>query len=714
MASLTSNRHGGLLRDRDWVRKSFMLSTVNMNDAAFRLQTLATQKFTDTRLGGNFTINNVPQYTRTADIRVSGLNSLNQILPGSSKGQQGQHVGMGRFYSEQIDDNSQQIFLQFGLPQFNGMASFFTGFYDNEAGRLANEGISTIAYYAGYALGLVIGVAAFPLLLVGSVASFFLSRPANKYYYMKETMGLYWNRVNMISNTIGVNLGLVPRINPQTDTTKISPEFAGDTPGGAEDWRAYAHAMEPDIFSEKGGVNVYAIANRAQRLDDQRYKLELEAFGGDNFTPLSAFEKFKAFITGEGVANIAVSQPPKVAREGVEGSDNSLYDFLAQYHKLAIGNLSSQRKDAIIDRASEGVETLQAQAEQPAGSDAKTTFPTKVIRNTYIPDANGNASLQTLQPGYGNEAGFADYWKANQREGGTYVGFRIDATGSVSESFTNSTKESDISGKINGVSSSSRSARFSFSDGNTGFDVIDGAISAAKAAASGFLDSVHMSGLLSLAGSAYVDIPEQWQDSTASFPTSSFTIELRAPYGHVLSRYMNLHLPLACLLAGALPLSTGKQSYTSPFLCSLYHKGKNQIRLGMIDSLSITRCTGNMGITNNGECLGIDVTVSIKDLSKVLHAPIENGFSPLAPWKDGLISDDSAFKDYMAVLSNLSLADQTYAFRKMFLNLTRKSQNIDTYFSRAHFAQATSSNFLTRWPGTMYGIFTRGGTPVQL
>lgn len=709
MKSLTSNRHGGLLRDRDWVRKSFMLSTVNMEDAAFRLQTLATQKFTDTRLGGNFTINNVPQYTRTADIRVSGLNSANQITNNA----QGEHQGMGRFYSEQIDDNSQQIFLQFGVAQFNGMASFFTGFYDNEAGLLANSGISTIAYYAGFTIGLVVGIAAWPLLLVGSVARFFLSKPSSKYYYMKETMGLYWNRVNLITNTLGVNMGLVPRVNRQKDVTKVEDEFADDDVDGVESWRVYANKMMPDVFSPRGGVNVYAVANRAQRLDDQRYLLELETFGGDSFTAKNAFEKLKGFISGKGVGkggDLSVTDPGNAKRPGIENpTKNSLENFLKHYHKLALGSMDGKRQDAIETQLSQGVETLQAQAEKPEGDTSKTYVPNVNIRDTYVANKEGDTSLQDLQPGYAKDTTFLDYWKANQREGGTYIGFRVDPTGTVSESFSNSTKESAISSKINGVSSDSRSARFSFSDGNTGFDLIDGAISAAKAAASGFLDSVNMSGLLSLAGSAYVDIPEQWQDSTASMPSSSFTIELRAPYGHVLSRFMNIHVPLACLLAAALPISAGKQAYTSPFLCSLFNKGKNQIRLGIIDSLSITRCTGNMGINNNGECLGIDVTISIKDLSKVLHVPIEDGFNPLMPWKDGLISDDSAFKDYMAVLGNLSLADQVYPWRKMFLNLTRKRENIDTFFSRAHFASATGNSFLTRWPGTMYGIFTRAG-----
>ena len=65
------------------------------------------------------------------------------------------------------------------------------------------------------------------------------------------------------------------------------------------------------------------------------------------------------------------------------------------------------------------------------------------------------------------------------------------------------------------------------------------------------------------------------------------------------------------LLAGILPLSTGKASYTSPFLCQLYDRGRLQIRLGMIESLSITRGTTNLAFDKHGQALGIDVTFSV-------------------------------------------------------------------------------------------------------
>lgn len=723
-----SSPTGSNIRDRNWIRTSFMLAEKDITDRRFRLQTLATQKFTDTRLGGNFTINNLPQYTRTADIRVSGLNAANQIMKDSEEGTRitRQNMGMGRFYSEQIDDNSQQVFMQFGVPEYNGMFSFFTGFYNNDAALLANEGLGKIGYYAGFALGLVVSIAFAPVILLGAVASWFLSRPTSRYYYMKEAMPLYWNRVNLITNSIAANMGLVPRVHEIIDQTKIEMEGTEEQ----QSWREYAHKLAPDIFRPNGGINIYAVANKAQRMADKRYQLEREMFGADSLTDLSIggiYDKLKSFIVGDfGKAigengtntTFTINDNNKVVREGAKPGMEDIHAYLNQYHTLAIGSDAYAKKNAVTSLSEADVSQLameqsatrtKGQSEEAA---TKQNF-SNGLRDKYAVDkskpySNNEPSLLNLQ-GYGKDTTFMDYWKANQREGSAYVGFRVDHVSTVQESFSTSTRESDISNRVNGISGGSRNLRFNFADGNTGFSMVDGAINAAKGVASGFLESVHMSGLMSLAGSAFVDIPLQVAESSSSFPTSSYTIELRAPYGHILSRFMNLHVPLSCLLAGALPISTGKQSYAPPMLCSLYCKGKNQIRLGVIDSLSVTRGAGNMGFNNQGECLGIDISFSVKDLSSVLHAPIDAGFDPLRPWKGMLFDDDSVFKDYMAILSNLSLADQTYPMRKMFLNLTRKREAIDTFFSRAHFAQAVSGNFLTRLPGTLYGIKTRAG-----
>ncbi|MCM2248804.1 hypothetical protein, partial [Klebsiella pneumoniae] len=76
------------------------------------------------------------------------------------------------------------------------------------------------------------------------------------------------------------------------------------------------------------------------------------------------------------------------------------------------------------------------------------------------------------------------------------------------------------------------------------------------------------------------------------------------------------------ILAGALPLSNGKQTYGQPFLCEMYSRGRQNIRLGMIESVQISRGVGNMGWRPDGKMLACDVTITVKDLSKVMHMPV--------------------------------------------------------------------------------------------
>jgi hypothetical protein len=190
----------------------------------------------------------------------------------------------------------------------------------------------------------------------------------------------------------------------------------------------------------------------------------------------------------------------------------------------------------------------------------------------------------------------------------------------------------------------------------------------------------------------------------------SYTINLVSPYGNPMSQMMNIHIPLACLLALALPLSTGKQSYTSPFLIEIYDKGRQQSRLAIVDSMSVTRGTGNLGFTNEGHVMAIDVSFTVKDLSSVLHMPIAQGISfsaaaagaiaggalagvvgaaggfGLGAIAAGAFDEDTVFTDYMAVLGGMGLADQIYAWRKYKLNLTKTMANFSTWSSWAHWA----------------------------
>lgn len=701
---------GGRVRDRDWIRKSFLMSSTNNKDpkeSLWRLQTTASQKFTSTRLGGNFTINNPPQFTRYADIRVKGLNSAAQKTVGVGL-LRGEELGMGRFYSEHIDDRSHQIHLQFGVPEFNGMVSFFTSFFDGDASLLASEGRSSFFYTLGKAAGTLLNIAtlvAFPWLMVGFAGAaairFFANNPSSKYYYMRPAMELYWQRCNFIVNMIAVNMGIVSRVK-SVGLGPLSKDLSADKTlvdeqGAAysKEYNAYMHEIAPDIFRENGGIDLYAVTNRPQRMADARYKEYIQIIEETNsheerITALQAFQK------------------KKLTDEGGEPLD----DVLDRYFKSDSGNLANRRTDPAGARLTSEVDISQLDAESATAEQAATAKQTETnsAMRTKWTNVKGEGKTTDQKTSEGWLGRFASSYMANRRDAHQFISYRVNNTGSLSESFSSSVKDSDISSKINGFSSSARSARFSFSEGNTGIGIIDEVKSSIASFVSGGLDSIHMSGLLALAGSALADIPKHFDSASAQFAPSSYTINLRSWSGDKISRFTNLYVPLATLLAAALPLSTGKQSYQAPFLCKLWDRGRNQIQLGMITGLSITRGVGNLPFNDNTECLGIDVTFEITNLSSIMHAPIDGGGSYfdllVTPWKK-ILDEDSAFTDYMAVIGNLSMSDQYYSINKLAIALTRKREMYATAFSPAAIANALDIGWPTRYIGYGIGAFAR-------
>jgi len=645
------------LKDTDWIRQSFMLprKSIANADSIRRTLTDARFKFTDTTLGGNFAINPPPQFTRYADLVVPSLYSKS--------------TGMGRYYSEAIDDNAQLIHMRFGVPEYNSLTNFFFNFYNPQAATLARTGrANEISFALGKLIGTIVTMPAQLFIAAGSALNFFLGRPTSKYYYLKPAMPLYWNAVNTIANGIAVNMGLTPRTF-QDDEKKSIP---GSLENDAETAKLY-HRLNPGLWHESGQLDVYSLATKAQRLaNDQREKMA---------------EILETRESPQDIRNaiLGYKEQPNI-------QDNRIYkdfeSYLAAYQGL------NERKSDTDDGA------------------AEMTGDTRAYKKNLL-----------------------DFVEAEHNDGSQWVTFQVEHTGSVSESFNSSTRESDISSKLNGLSAAGRSARFSTADGQSGINFIDGAMSMVGSFIDGALESVKLSGLAAFSGMAIADIPKMWESSSAQLPRSDFTIKLRTPYGNKMSRFTDLYVPLSMLLAAALPISTGKQSYTSPFLCELYSKGRSQTRLGMIESLSITRGTGNLGWTQDSEALGIDVTFSVVDMSTIMHMPINAGFklndavaiglgaaaaigggggikavaagaSIIAgsEFAKGVFAEDTMFSDYLAILSSMSLTEQTYTYQKLRLNLARQMGSMDTWFSKSHFANW----FMNTSPARLFSGFAIG------
>lgn len=633
-----------MVKDSQWLRQAFMLPTSNMSDNLatkasisisdnrHRTYSGAEGKYTDTTLGGNFTINNVPQATRFTDRKQAGMHGTK---------------GMGRYYSEAYDDNAVRCHLRFGVPEYNSISTFFANFYDPEAGQLARTGETRgIFNMAGRAVGFLVSVPLKPFVWAGRFWRFATNKPYSKYYYLKSTMPLYWQTATNIVNTLAVNSGLSPSVfSDETTvtetlddgTTTLRPNYSASGISSEEEWKKY-QALLPKIFTSQGGVNLYAVATGAQRRHNS-YLKHME--------------------------NVMMTS-----------DKTNIRDNLADLHA---GNWDAKSKHASYADYIGGY-LSDSKARMAKESEESSLFTDSVL---------GSWDKQSL----GEEV------LAGLRDGAEWVAFRLDEPPTASESFTSTTKESSIAETINGVSAQAKEAKNSFMNFNIGdgpvSSVIEGFTSAVGDFVSGVGEGVGLSGLAVLGGGAFADIPQVWEDSSASLPSADFTIQLRTPYGNKLSIFQNLYVPLAMLLAGALPLSTGRSSYTSPYLCECYVPGFTQIRTGMITSLSITRGTSNAGWSVDGLPLGIDVSFTVTDMSSVMHVPVTE--------RAGLFDDDNAFNDYMAVLAGLGIAEQVYPVEKLKRRLNYMYRDFESWSSPAHAANW----FVGTMPGRLLSAISK-------
>ena len=667
--------------DVQWLRASFLVESDAFDEAITlaRNYTDADEKFQNTSLGGNYAINIPPQFTHTADPLVKGVGSTargNKTSNITGLTTNADDIGMGRYFSEAIDDNKELLHLRFGVCEFNSIASFLFTSYDSDLGRLARTGeaseslIERMTRMLGKLAGFVaaIPIASFVTLVragnfVANILGWGVVMPQTNFYYIKSTMRLYWKAVNYMANSLAVNMGILPGYNwdgkiDDSGDRSSKYTFISDqknnpnnplTPSVVEQM----HRAMPDIFRKEGGIDVRAVANKAKRLEIKR-KEEL----------MNVLEEF----INKGDDNLSTRQSAVAALEKLLSSPDSMggaYDeddsatsengWFRSYLLSVAAKLRTSEENINVNSNIETGGNVSTEAVVAGGESAFNSFMNEA-RNTLSDWIFENTSdAESGEPAIKPSTGFKEYLEADFKSGSDWVTFRVTGDKTVTESFSNETGESALAEKINSTSGSIRDAKFNLAGGDIGIPVLQQAMEAimgfGSAAVGSFAKWTGMDGLGVLLGGGFIDIPHTWKNSTASLPKIEYTIELRATYGNKISIFTDIYIPLLMLMASTLPLSTGKKSYTSPFLVEAYRKGKSQVRLGIVDSISITRGAGNAAWSVDQLPLAVDVTLSISDLTQMVHMPIDDTI--------GAYDDDSGFTDYMATLGSLGLSDMT-------------------------------------------------------
>lgn len=675
--------------DSDWIQSRFMVSNDDLPPEIrkHRFRSTATIKFTDSSLGGNIIINPRPQFTRYCDIRNKGrVSSRGQVTRHKiTSGLTNQGVGMGRYYSEAIDDNQQAVFMEFGMPKFNSMKDFFMRAVDYGDSVLANTGRPATMYRIGQGIGGAVMLAAFPLITmtiyaVKSIASLFATEGDFKYYYLEPNMQLYWATVNTIVSQIATELGiLAPMFMENASPSDVArhKKNAGSAAEkkipnrvniGKEQVLTQADIDEfktlmPGIIGDNNYIDVFAIVTRVQALANAQSILE--------------YEDIEALSDHSPELNIKKA--------------NNIWDTI-NYHMMS---LDSYNKEINTVRKGEpkgdeiGVDVDKKLADKNAElkkSKPELLADKKMLEKETTKDTAGN--LSKPKPTAKEKSTldrFLNTVDSSIRQGGAYAVFGVDFTGSVSESFSNSTGEISLANKAKAMSKKARDLKFNLAGGNAVTEMGD-IMGGVKDLAAGMLDSISfgLSNVIStMTGGAFVEVPKKWEDSSVSLPSVTYNMQLVSPYGNALSQMQNIYIPLSMLLAGTLPLATGKSSYTSPYLCSIYSRGVQNVKLGVISSLSITRGTSNLIFDKNRRILAIDVSFTVSDFSTKLAAPVNGSGLNI----EGLFSfsteDDTTFGNYISVLASRDILMNKYGAKRFKLKLSRKLMGMEQTFSSA-------------------------------
>ena len=284
-------------------------------------------------------------------------------------------------------------------------------------------------------------------------------------------------------------------------------------------------------------------------------------------------------------------------------------------------------------------------------------------------------------------------------ENRSYIPFLCQSNISISETFSNTTKEHPIMGSINSLSEQSSDAKGIGGAQeiiNQAQNLMGGADfmtkmsemanKALKKGAGELVSNVSEMGAI-MNGDGKLLVPEIWASSSYS---RSYSVDFKfwSPTGDIVSIFENVYIPYLLLMVLAMPLQTGYHSYVSPFAVKVFSKGLFSVDFGMIESLNITRGDGANDRTRMNFPRSIKVSVTVKDLSPTLMLSLGGG----AFWK--YKRANSGLSEYIATMCNLSIADRLDMGRKFDTFWALQTASLRDKFSLNNIGYALGSSFI--------------------
>lgn len=266
------------------------------------------------------------------------------------------------------------------------------------------------------------------------------------------------------------------------------------------------------------------------------------------------------------------------------------------------------------------------------------------------------------------------------------IGFYINSETSISESFSNSTSESQLASSINSISDYGREMKFllGYSSAATGLtDAMDTSVNdsitniqdtVSKLLGKGNFLSNLTTHLTTVVQGGKLIFPQIWSDSTFG-RSYDVSIKLTSPDCNKASIYFNILVPIFHLLGFVEPhsLDANPNGYTTPFLTRAVYKGFFNVDMGIITSMNVTR--GGEGMwTPDGIPTVADINFTITDLYNVLTiTPMELGLNKFTTL------NNTALMDYVANICGINIFKPEIA-RMVDMWLIMNSNAITDYF----------------------------------
>lgn len=721
-----------------WANTSFLTGRKHLPKevSAWLYWGSADLKASNTSWGGNFAINPRPQWTPSSDCRHRGTYAYTKTKNDREIFKNIRQTGMGRMYSEQQDDNTQRIYLRFGVPQFNALTTYINNMTSTELTALATTGKSKgIIYRIFQIVGTIFIFVRQPLIaslvmlgkVMSSVSQAMFWQGGYAFYSLKPTQHQYWGMVQSLMNEFLVRSELIDRsVSKVLDDSEERDESTPNTNDRAAirtmapRWRLNQqtldelHAAMPEVFTKDLGLDVVALATRHIRRQRKIVEEQTTLYvDGQEEAFLSFLEKEASHINTynqpSGTAgSIGTATVPE---DEVIGPLAKLWTAAAltnYYTPQGLATTASQVLSATIDSIVEGISTvfgeddLTTAADFRDNSDTATTLLDATDPNAPVLNNKRKEELSAKNPG------LMDYFKVEFDMAMEFLALDVAYTGAIEESFTNSVKPSELGGMLGGISSASRTVRFNLANGNivggaagTVLNTLVGSVTEAVQGGISGLTLGMSDSLFNILRGATPDIPKYWESSEVNLPAATYRIELRASAGNLMSQIKGIYLPLFCILAGALPQTTGSASHANPLYCQLFDRGRQQKNLAMITGVSIRRGVGNTGFDGNGRTLAVDVDIDITDLTPIIAAPSSTA----------MIDANSPIGHYIGGLAAQTIESQIYGRPRMLMNLNRLARDVGTMKSPAFRMNQIAQTMKGAWldfrilPSYSFGLY---------